>query len=92
MTMVLRKAWAGVDVGKTHHWICVINADGEVVLSVKIGNDEAQIAAVITKVNRLAEDVVWAVDIIGAPSALLLALLTQAGRRCATPPGGSCRR
>jgi transposase len=78
VTMLLHKAWAGVDVGKTHHWICVIDGDGEVVLSVKIANDETQMAAVITKVIGLAEDVVWAVDIIGAPSALLLALLTRA--------------
>ena len=47
-------------------------------LSVKVANDQAQITAMITKVGRLAEDVVWAVDIIGAPSAMLLTLLTRA--------------
>lgn len=71
-------AWAGVDVGKTHHWVCVIDPTGEVLTSVKVGNDEADLTAVIAKVRSQAEQVHWAADIIDAPSALLLALLTQA--------------
>jgi hypothetical protein len=26
------KAWVGVDVGKTHHWVCVVVAEGNSVL------------------------------------------------------------
>lgn len=74
------KAWAGVDVGKTHHWVCVLDTDGKKVLSVKIANDENELTAVIAKVSMFAGQVVWAVDIVGAPSALLLALLWQAGQ------------
>lgn len=76
----LETAWAGVDVGKTHHWICVVDSDGRVRLSVKVGNDEGQLIAVISKVTGLAAQVVWAVDIIGAPSALLLTLLARSGQ------------
>ena len=68
-------AWAGIDVGKTHHWACVVNADGKPLLSVKIPNDETEIVAFLATAGALARQVVWAVDIIGAPSALLLALL-----------------
>ena len=46
----------------------------------KVANDEAEIAAVIGSVTGLAATITWAVDIIGAPSALLLALLSQAGQ------------
>jgi transposase len=74
------KAWVGVDVGKTHHWICVLDTEGKKVLSVKTANDQNELAAVIAKVNNLAGESVWAVDIVGAPSALLLALLDQAGQ------------
>jgi transposase len=74
------KAWAGIDVGKRHHWVCVVDQDGSQMLSVKIGNDEAEIAAVIGSVTGLAAAITWAVDIVGAPSALLLALLSQAGQ------------
>lgn len=74
------QAWVGVDIGKTHHWVCALDADGTALLSVKIGNGEAEILDVIATVSGLAEQLVWAVDIIGAPSALILALLEQAGQ------------
>jgi transposase len=73
-------AWVGVDIGKTHHWVCVLDTDGVVLLSVKIGNDEEAILTLIATVSQRAEQLVWAVDIVGAPSALILALLTQAGQ------------
>jgi transposase len=73
-------AWVGIDVGKTHHWACVVDADGNSLLSVKVFNDEAQIAALLARAGSLATRLVWAVDIIGAPSALLLALLAQDGQ------------
>jgi transposase len=77
----LEKAWAGIDVGKRNHWMCVVDQDGRQLLSVKVANDEAEIAAAVGSVTRLAGEVTWAVDIAGAPSALLLALLSQAGQR-----------
>ncbi len=73
-------AWVGIDVGKTHHWVCVVDADGRVLLSVKIANDEAEIVALLAEVACLAARLIWAVDIIGAPSAMLLALLVRAGQ------------
>jgi transposase len=73
-------AWVGVDIGKTHHWVCALDAAGERLLSVKVANDEAEIVEVIATVQALAAQPVWAVDIIGAPSALMLALLAQAGQ------------
>ena len=76
----LDKAWAGVDVGKTHHWVCVVDAEGKILLSAKIANDEAQMVALLASTGSLAGQLIWAVDIIGAPSALLLALLAQAGQ------------
>lgn len=75
---LLNRSWVGVDIGKTHHWVCALDDDGTTVLSVKVMNDEAEILALITAVRELADQAVWAVDIIGAPSALILALLAQA--------------
>lgn len=72
-------AWVGVDIGKTHHWVCALDDEGTTLLSVKIANDEAE-SGLIATVRGLADQLVWAVDIIGAPSALMLALLTQAGQ------------
>jgi transposase len=73
-----RTAWAGIDVGKTHHWVCVLDCDGNKQASMKVANDQSDITAMIATVAALADRVVWAIDIIGAPSAMLLALLTQA--------------
>jgi len=71
-------AWAGIDVGKTHHWVEVVDASGATLLSRRVSNDQGEIDAVIADVMVLAETVLWAVDIVGAPSALLLALLAAA--------------
>jgi transposase len=71
-------AWVGIDVGKTHHWACMVDAEGKKLLSIKVANDEADILALIADAGSQARQVVWAVDIIGAPSALLLALLARA--------------
>lgn len=73
-------AWVGVDIGKTHHWVCALDAAGAVLISMKIRNDEAEILSLIATVSEQAQQLNWAVDIIGAPSALILALLAQAGQ------------
>lgn len=73
-------AWVGIDVGKSHHWACMVGADGKILLSAKIANDEAEIVAFLANASSFAGKLVWAVDIIGAPSALLLALLARAGQ------------
>ncbi|MDN5745052.1 MAG: IS110 family transposase [Nocardioidaceae bacterium] len=74
-------AWAGVDIGKTHHWVCAVDEKGKTLLSKKVLNDEAQISEVIAAVSELATQRVWAIDIIGTPSALLVALLANAGEQ-----------
>lgn len=77
MTSGLVGAWIGVDVGKTNHWVCAVDERGRKLLSRKVLNDETEILGVITAVNELAARQVWAIDILGTPSALLLALLAQ---------------
>ena len=59
----------------------MVAADGRPLLSIKLVNDEAATNTAIAQVTRLANEVVWALDIISAPSALVLALLAQAGQR-----------
>ena len=72
--------WAGVDVGKEHHWICVLDASGTVVLSRRCDNDEATIRAVITEIDALGETVSWTVDLTTAYVTLLLTVLADAGK------------
>src|SRR4051794_9782157 len=56
----------------------MVDAEGKTVSSIKVANDEADIVALIAEASSQATQLVWAVDIIGAPSALLLTLLARA--------------
>lgn len=41
--------WAGVDVGKAHHWVCLIDEAGSTLWSSKVVNDEAAILDTIRR-------------------------------------------
>lgn len=81
MTAMRCKAWIGVDIGKTHHWVCAVDETGERLLSRKVLNDEGQIRETIAAVVALAPERMWAIDILGTPSSLLIALLADAGEQ-----------
>ena len=85
-------AWVGIDIGKAHHWVCVIDAEDRVLLSTKLANDEAEIVTLIATVTGLADQLLWAVDIIAAPSALILALLDRSGQSVRYASGRVSRR
>lgn len=78
--MTRTQLWAGVDVGKEHHWVVVVDDSGAVVLSRNIVNDEQAIRAVVTEVDHLADEVSWTVDLTTVYAALLLTLLAAADK------------
>jgi Transposase/Transposase, Mutator family len=47
-------AWAGIDVGKGHHWICLIDEAGTTVWSTKVVNDAAAADAAAPSAEELA--------------------------------------
>jgi hypothetical protein len=49
-------------VGKGHHWVCLIDGEGQTVWSSKAINDEADILEAIGQVRSRAARVTWAVD------------------------------
>lgn len=79
--------WAGIDVGKGHHWICLIDEAGTTVWSTKVVNDEAAILDAVGGVLARAEEVIWGVDVTGTMSGLLLALLAAHGQPVRYVPG-----
>ncbi|MBE1604026.1 transposase [Actinopolymorpha pittospori] len=79
--------WVGVDVGKGHHWVCLIDENGATAWSAKVINDEAAILDAVGSVLTRAEEVVWGVDVTGTMSGLLLALLAAHGQRGRYVPG-----
>jgi len=40
----LSRAWAGVDIGKGHHHVVVLDGDGQGLLSQRVANDELALA------------------------------------------------
>jgi transposase len=81
------KAWVGVDVGKGFHWAAALGAEGEVLLSRRVENDEEDLCALIDEALSFGLDVLWATDQPGSSAALLLALLWERGQRVLYVPG-----
>jgi transposase len=88
----LDRAWAGVDIGKGHHHVVALDADGQRLFSQRVANDERALAAAIGKVSALADVVTWAIDLHGSESALLVALLLERGQKVKYLPGLAANR
>lgn len=86
------QVWAGVDAGKGHHWVAVVDQTGANLWSKKVDNDESAILTALGEILDLAERVHWAVDISGTSSALLLALLAAHGQQAVYVPGRTVNR
>ena len=78
--MTTGQVWAGVDVGKEHHWVCVVDDNGKVVLSRRLVNDEQPIRELVVEIDGLAERVSWTVDLTTVYAALLLTVLADAAK------------
>ena len=76
----MSQLWAGVDVGKEHHWVVVVDDTGTVKLSRKLVNDEQPIRTLVDEIGAMAERVSWAVDLTTVYAALLLTVLADAGK------------
>ncbi|GLY65229.1 IS110 family transposase [Amycolatopsis taiwanensis] len=89
----MNRVWVGIDVGKEHHWACVLDDEGKRLLSRRVANDEADLLALLGEVDGLgATEVVWAVDLTTVEAALLLAVLWGHGERVRYLPGKAVNR
>jgi transposase len=77
---VLDRVWVGVDVGKEHHWVVAVDAEGRVVFSRKVANDEGAILAVLADIQAMSSRLTWTVDLTSVEAALLLAVLWDTGQ------------
>ena len=86
------QAWAGIDAGKSHHHVVVIDGDGKQLLSRRVSNDEADLVALIDSVRARVRRLSWAIDLANGPAALVIALLLDRGQRLAYLPGVGVNR
>jgi transposase len=78
--MTAGQVWAGVDVGKEQHWVCVVDDNGAVMLSRRVVNDEGQIRELVADVDALGAQVSWSVDLTTVYAGLVLTVLADAGK------------
>jgi transposase len=88
----VEQLWVGVDVGKEHHWVVVLDDQGQVRRSGRVANDEAALGALVGEVAGLGCRSVWAVDLTGVEAALLLTLLWAANHEVRYLPGKALNR
>ncbi|NGM12468.1 IS110 family transposase [Verrucosispora sp. WMMA2044] len=84
--------WVGVDAGKQAHHAVAVDAEGRLLWSTRVANDQAAIEALVARAGRSGAEVCWAVDLTCAAATLLLALLVTAGQRVVYVPGRTVNR
>jgi transposase len=77
----------GIDIGKHAHHAAAVAADGQLVWSRRVANDQAAIAELIGQATTSAAGVCWAVDSTCSSAALLLALPVAADQPVVYVPG-----
>ena len=84
---LVERAWAGIDAGKGHHHVVVIDGEGRRMLSRRVANDEPDLETLIAAIVDCATEVNWTIDLADGPAALVLALLLGRGQRVWYLPG-----
>ena len=86
------QAWAGIDAGKEHHYVVVIDSEGRRLLSRRVLNGESELSEVIDAALERAGALVWAIDLADGPAALMITLLLGRGQRLVFLPGVAVNR
>ena len=81
--------WIGFDVGKRFHWLCVLDEEGDVLLSRRVAATEERLEAACSEIAALgeAEERVIGIDMVGGPATLLETILLERGERVRYIPG-----
>ena len=81
--------YVGFDVGKGAHWACVLDEEGEVILSRRIEATEEALEAACSEIAALgvSDERVVGIDLTGGPGTLLEAVLLGRGEEVRYAPG-----
>jgi transposase len=86
------RLWVGFDVGKTFHWVCVLDDEGETVLSRRVGTDERELESCLWEIEALGGERTVAIDLLGGSATMLTAVLLGRGERVFFLPGMAVNR
>jgi transposase len=84
--------WVGFDVGKSFHWVCVLDKEGKEVLSRKVEATEEDLEASCSEIEQLGGERTVGIDVLGGPATLLEAVLLGRGQRVFHVPGIAVNR
>ena len=84
--------WVGIDAGKGHHHVVVIDQEGRGLLSCRVANDEPDLIAVIQKIRDHVRHPRWAIDLVDGAGALMVALLLRRDQDVFYLPGIAVNR
>ena len=84
--------WVGFDVGKAFHWVCVLDGEGEEVLSRRVEASEEDLEAACSEIAALGEERTVGIDLMGGPATLLEAVLVERGEKLFHVPGIAVNR
>ena len=84
--------WVGFDVGKAFHWVCVLDGEGEEVLSRRVEAAEEDLEAACSEIERMGGERTVGLDLIGGPATLLEAVLLERGEKIFHVPGVAVNR
>jgi transposase len=73
----VEQAWAGIDAGKGHDHVVVIDDDGRRLLSRRVANGEADLSEILAAALGCPDEVTWTIDLADGPAALVIALLLE---------------
>ena len=90
----MARFWIGFDVGKAFHWVCVLDEEGEVILSRRVEASEHDLEACCEEIATFGnrDERLVAIDILGGPATLLEAVLFDRGERVFHLPGMAVNR
>lgn len=83
------RCWVGFDVGKAFHWMCVLDDEGNVILSRRVDANEEELEAARSELARMGcpEERTVGIDLMGGPATLLEAVLLECGEQVRYVPG-----
>ena len=88
----VEQGWVGIDAGKRHHHVVLIDGNGRPLLSRRVINDELELAALIDVIRDRVTNLTWAIDLADGAGALMIALLLHRAQPVFYLPGIAVNR
>src|SRR4029453_1273794 len=84
--------WIGIEAGKGHHHVVLIDQEGRTLLSSRVANDEPDLIALVQKIRDHIRHPRGGIDVVDGGGALMVALLLRSDQAVFYIPGIAVNR